>query len=126
MNLERWSREGIAPPRAAPLQIADPTQARATLALDPYGNAKGGLRTPYVDVPLFRYGVYMDGPGICELWGYQVPLDARVLSDLYSTTAIYREKIATATRRAVAGRWLTPEDAARVLDEAARQNLNLP
>lgn len=118
-NLERWSRDGVPPPRAAPLEVRDPHHARATLVLDDFGNAVGGLRTPYVDVPLVRYGVYMDGPGICELWGYQVPLAASVLERLYPTGRDYLEKVRAATRIAVAERWFTPEDGQRVLKEAA-------
>jgi hypothetical protein len=49
----------VPPPRAQPLEIADLGNTRATLALDELGNARGGVRTPYVDVPLVRYGVYM-------------------------------------------------------------------
>jgi len=117
-NLERWSRQGRAPPRATPLDVRDPDHARATLVLDEFGNAVGGLRTPYVDVPLVRYGVYMDGPGICELWGYQVPLSRAVLARLYPSGQAYLAKVTAATRRAVAERWFTPEDGGRVIAEA--------
>lgn len=118
-NLERWSREGVPPPRAAPLEVRDPHHARATLVLDDFGNALGGVRTPYVDVPLVRYGVHMDGPGICELWGYQVPLAAPILAKLYPTGRDYLQKVTAATRDTVEGRWFTPEDGQRVIQEAA-------
>jgi hypothetical protein len=117
-NLDRWSREGVAPPRAERLEVADPLNGRATLQLDEYGNARGGVRTPYVDVPRVRYGVYMDGPGICELWGYQVPLDAAALKRLYPQPSAYVSKVKAATRRALEARWITPEDAARIVTEA--------
>jgi hypothetical protein len=122
-NLELWSRKGIPPPRAAPLEMADPAHARATLALHEFGNARGGLRTPYVDVPLVRYRAYMDGPGICELWGYQTPLPADVLHRLYRSTSDYQAKVATATRRAVQERWITPSDGRRIIQEAAAARL---
>jgi hypothetical protein len=118
-SLERWSRQRVAPPRAAPLDVRDPRHARATLVLDEFGNAVGGLRTPYVDVPLVRYGAYMDGPGICELWGYQVPLPRAVLARLYPTGQDYLSKVTVATRRAVSAHWLTPHDGERVVAEAA-------
>jgi hypothetical protein len=117
-NLDRWSREGVPPPRAQPLQIADPRSGRATLELDEFGNARGGVRTPYVDVPLVRYGAYMDGPGICVLWGYQVPLDRAVLKRLYPTPADYVSKVKAATERAADERWVTREDAAAIVSEA--------
>jgi hypothetical protein len=118
-NLDRWSRENIPPPRAAPLDIRDPANGRATLALDEFGNAKGGVRSPYVDVPLVRYGVYMDGPGICELWGYQVPLAPQVLRRLYRDRADYVSKVTAATQRTLQERWITPQDAKRILSEAS-------
>jgi hypothetical protein len=117
-NLDRWSREGVPAPRAQPLQIADPLNGRATLELDEFGNARGGVRTPYVDVPSVRYGVYMDGPGICELWGYQVPLDPAVLKRLYPARADYVSKVKAATQRALDERWVTREDAAAIVSEA--------
>lgn len=118
-NLDRWSRDGVPPPRAQPLQVADPHNGRATLALDEFGNALGGVRTPYVDVPLVRYGVYMDGPGICELWGYQVPLEPAVLKRLYLSPSDYVAKVKAATQRAMDERWVTREDAASITSEAA-------
>jgi hypothetical protein len=125
-NLDRWSREGVPPPRAQSLQIADPRNGRATLQLDEYGNARGGVRTPYVDVPLVRYGVYMDGPGICELWGYQVPLDRAVLKRLYPKPSDYVSKVKAATKRLLDTRWIVPEDAAAIVREAetAARELN--
>jgi hypothetical protein len=117
-NLDLWSRAGVSPPRAQPLQIADLRNGRATLALDEFGNARGGVRTPYVDVPLVRYGVYMDGPGICELWGYQVPLDPALLRKLYPHRSDYVSKVEAATRRLLDERWVTPEDAAEIVQEA--------
>ncbi len=122
-NLDRWSRRGIAPPRAQPLDIADPARGRATLALDEFGNARGGLRTPYVDVPRVRYGAYMDGPGICELWGYEVTLPAETLRQLYPTREAYVAKVRAAAEQARRERWLTAEDAALVVLESTTATL---
>jgi len=118
-NLDLWSRKGVAPPRAEPLQVGDPKQARATLALDEVGNAKGGYRTPLVDVPITRYAAYMDGPGICELWGYQTALRPAELKRLYPTRADFLANLKASTRKAVAERRLTARDGAALLKEAA-------
>jgi len=118
-NLELWSRKGIAPPRAVPLMVGDIAHARATLALDEFGNALGGLRTPYVDVPLVRYGAYMDGPGICELWGYQTPLTSDVLHRRYRSASDYEAKVEAATERSVKERWITLSDGRKIVREAA-------
>jgi hypothetical protein len=122
-NLDRWSRSGEPPPRAAPLEVGDPNNGRATLALDEVGNAKGGVRSPYVDVPRVRSGAFMDGPGICELWGYQVPLPPEVLKKRYPTPEVYVSGVKSATQRAVRDRWITPEDAELIEREASSATL---
>jgi hypothetical protein len=45
-NLDRWSRTGIAPPRADWIQ-----RNGNTTVVDEHGNVVGGVRSPYVDVP---------------------------------------------------------------------------
>jgi hypothetical protein len=122
-NLDAWSRTGVAPPRAAPLRVVDQSNGRATLALDEFGNAIGGVRSPYVDVPLVRYGVYMDGPGICGLWGYQVRLAPDVLKGLYPTREAYLSRVKASTAGFVKQRWLTKEDAAAIVAEAQAAKL---
>jgi hypothetical protein len=100
--------------------VAGAHHGRATLELDEFGNALGGVRTPYVDVPLVRYGVYMDGQGICELWGYQVPLDRAVLKRLYPRPSDYLSRVKAATQRLLEERWITREDAAAIESEAEK------
>ncbi|RYZ62048.1 MAG: hypothetical protein EOP08_12680, partial [Proteobacteria bacterium] len=59
-NLDQWVQRGIAPPHAPLLQVRpgitaesfDPEKAFVT---DEAGNAKGGVRTPPVDVPTARW-----------------------------------------------------------------------
>ena len=48
-HFDRWLRDGTPPPRAPRLEVRDddPTQ----FAVDDHGNARGGIRTPHVDVP---------------------------------------------------------------------------
>lgn len=48
--LHKWLHDGTLPPTAARLNVTadDGTPA---LALDEHGNAAGGIRTPWVDVP---------------------------------------------------------------------------
>ena len=50
--LYQWVDKGIAPPRADRI-----VKEGAAMALDEHGNPKGGIRSPYVDVPVTRYGV---------------------------------------------------------------------
>jgi hypothetical protein len=44
---------------------------------DEHGNALGGIRTPYVDVPIAALsGLGQTGSILCLLFGTTVPLDA--------------------------------------------------
>ena len=52
-NMDRWVRDGTPMPHA-PRITRDP-DAPDGVARDEYGNARGGLRTPWLDVPTARY-----------------------------------------------------------------------
>ena len=48
--LHRWVTDGVHPPEAPPLALA--SASPVTIARDELGNARGGVRTPAVDVPV--------------------------------------------------------------------------
>ncbi len=50
-NLTRWVRDGAAPPKAARISVENGGTPQARVVRDQYGNAVGGYRTPYLDVP---------------------------------------------------------------------------
>jgi hypothetical protein len=50
--LYQWVDKGIAPPRADRI-----VKEGSAMAVDDHGNPKGGIRSPYVDVPVTKYGV---------------------------------------------------------------------
>ena len=55
-HLFRWVDQGIAPPHAARVLLdRDVTNDGSTMALDAHGNPIGGIRTPWVDVPVAKY-----------------------------------------------------------------------
>jgi len=64
--------------------LSDGTRA----ALDDFGNAKGGVRTTYLDVPLFTYTIPNTGPGLCNQTGYQTRLP-----ELYKNYGQYVSKV---------------------------------
>ena len=73
-DLTKWVDDGIPPPRAARIEV---TNTRlGTVARDRFGNALGGLRTPFLDVPTATYAptdaVAQDTEisGLCVLVGY--------------------------------------------------------
>jgi hypothetical protein len=50
--LYQWVDKGIAPPKADRI-----VKEGSAMAVDEHGNPKGGIRSPYVDVPVTKYGV---------------------------------------------------------------------
>lgn len=79
--LDRWSRTGAAAP-AAPRLEAD--AEGAGFVLDDHGNARGGVRTPWMDVPTATYsGLGQKGERFAALFGRTVTFGAPILQELY-------------------------------------------
>lgn len=97
-HLLSWVAYGIVPPRAPYIAVnpGDQVIDGTRVALDQYGNAIGGIRTTYLDDPIFRYTIpdynipNSAGPSfICSLAGYQTPLQQSVLHSLYKNEGQY-------------------------------------
>ena len=52
-RLFRWAEDGVSPPCAPHIELATPEPATSSIT-DENGNAVGGLRSPFVDIPLAR------------------------------------------------------------------------
>jgi alpha/beta hydrolase family protein len=52
-NLMQWIDRSVPPPRADRIEVTDTTPVQ--IARDDSGNALGGVRTPYLDVPTGTY-----------------------------------------------------------------------
>jgi len=116
-RLNRWVTDGVAPPLAARLDVKPGTPP--VINRDAYGNARGGVRTPLVDVPIARLdGDRNAGSLFCFLFGHTVPLDSAALSALYPTHRAYVDKFTQATRAAVKAGFVLPSDAARLVAAA--------
>lgn len=87
-HLDRWVRDGNAAPRVPRLTVAGgpfPSIARGS-----HGNAKGGIRTPIIDMPIATYTRDPNSPGVNrELEGTTVHLSAATLGSLYPTRGLY-------------------------------------
>jgi hypothetical protein len=127
-SLVRWIETGIAPAHGAPIQV-DTTTTPAHIVRDAQGNALGGVRTPYLDVPVTTY-VPSDSvahvtaqSGFCVLYGYNLPFDAAKLQTLYRNHGDYVSQFARGAIEAVRdGFWLLP-DAIHAIERAARSNV---
>src|SRR5262249_48792243 len=114
-HLEGWARNGTAAPHAPLLTT---TGEGATLALrrDEHGNARGGLRTPWVEVPTaVLTGIGATGGGFTFLFGVTRPFDATQLAALYpGGVDEYMKRFEAAAESARAERYLLDEDSAEI------------
>jgi hypothetical protein len=112
--LDRWVATGKAPPKAARLDLTAPDKAGAapTLALDASGNARGGIRTPWVDAPTAKLsGFGNTGGPYGFLVGSTQPFDTATLSKLYpGGKADYLKKFDVSLASAVKAGFILPAD----------------
>lgn len=121
--LDRWLRSGR-PPASTPLiALAPPSPASATpvLQTDAHGIARGGIRTPWTEVPtMLLSGVGNSGPFLAQLLGIGEPFDKATLARLYpGGKDDYLRRFIAALDQATAAGHLLPEDRAEILAVAA-------
>ena len=88
------------PPPSMPLFEVDGTGN--AYAVDAAGNAKGAIRTPYVDVPIATLGgLGQTGNAFCSLFGSTVPFDAVALKARYGSHDAFVTQWTTAMKKAV-------------------------
>lgn len=139
--LDRWVTERRPPPRAerftfAGTPLADeriPPGARP-LARDRHGNVLGGIRTPWVEVPVARYSPHSTPrPGACTpsplapmtdanqvaaMIGHMVPFPPGTLRSLYPSRADYLTRYWQSCRRLADLGFLLSEEMTLLIDEA--------
>lgn len=109
-NLDAWVRKGVAPPRAERIRVTGADTANPLIERDANGNALGGVRNAYVDVPLAAYN--QRGP--CGGNGVKVPFSWERLDELYGNYRSYARKFGVAVDRDVEQRWVPAAYAARM------------
>ena len=113
-SLIRWVADGVAPPRAPRLEINGTAYVR-----DEFGNVKGGIRTPLVDVPVDTLSGESGGGSVaCLLFGTTTPLTADQLSARYPSRAKYLAEYRAAAERAITAGFVLPADRAELLAAA--------
>jgi len=107
--LERWVRTGK-PPRSAPRLEVRPGPP-VTFARDEHGNALGGIRTPWVDVPIATLsGEGQSGDGFCFIFGTTKLFDEAKLAALYPTRRAYVKPYKKSMKRALKRGFLRKAD----------------
>jgi len=124
-QLDKWVRTGVPPKPAPRLEIAgDPPE----FVLDALGNVKGGIRTPYVDVPIAK----LSGLGqprtslLGSLFGTTKLFDKATLKKLYPDHNTYVKAVKKSTNEAVKAGFLLPEDGELIKAAAAASDIGNP
>ena len=110
-NLDEWVKNGTPPPKADRIQVESGGTPAAAIVRDQFGNARGGLRSPYVDVPS---ATYYENFKDCRNMGYAIPFDWAKMKDLYGTAENYHAKFNAAADKMVSAHWIDPKYAARM------------
>ena len=124
-HLIEWVTRGRVPPRAPPIEVdRNPANDGSHLALDEHGNARGGIRNVWVDVPIAAYGVFGKGKTtatdrLCLLAGTKVPLPADKLKALHPRKDQYADAVNRRLQELVSQGWFLPEYVEMVRQDAA-------
>jgi hypothetical protein len=114
-----WIADGTAPPHAPPIAVEN-----NMVVVDEYGNAKGGVRNVFVDVPIASNGVLGKGKTpaqdrLCQLGGTKVALPDATLKQLYRSRADYQDRVNKRLDALVKDGWFLPEYVDDVRKDAA-------
>ncbi len=118
VQLEKWVKDGTPPPTAPRMQVVE-TNGSPVVQRDAQGNALGGLRTPWIDVPAAAYsGAAPQGSSVlCSLFGQTNPFTTATLQQLYGSKASYVQKYTDAADRTIAAGFMLPADRAAIIAE---------
>ena len=120
-NLVEWVRDGEPAPRANRIELEADGR---TIVRDAHGNASGGVRTAYLDVPVARYETVSErrpgapGGGRCDMVGAQFDLGHEELRILYGSKEQYVARLERRLDELVQDRWLLDFHARELLREA--------
>jgi hypothetical protein len=140
-HLWQWVDTGTVPPRADRILVdRNVTGDGSLMALDEQGNARGGIRNPYVDVPVKTYGVRNEGAvppitnahpfvaargaaaqnQLCGLAGYEMDLALTQLKKLHGSPKTYQAKVARRVDELTREGWSLPVYRDLILADAAK------
>lgn len=114
-HLVQWVDKGKLPPRASRIVVKD-----GAIVPDQFGNAQGGVRNPYVDVPVAQYGVPNSATGsranvtingqqpasfYCSIAGFETPMKPEDLSRKYHTVKNYQAEVKESLKKSQKSGW---------------------
>jgi hypothetical protein len=118
-QLDQWVRTGQPAPSAVPIELSDAEPAGPTL--DANGLARGGVRTPWVDVPIARTsGVGTEESTMSSIFGSGELFDTATVRRLYpGGAAEYLERFTAALDSAIQSGFILAADREEILQLAA-------
>jgi hypothetical protein len=140
-HLLQWVDKNKVPPRAARIEVDhDTANDGSPMALDAKGNAKGGIRNPYVDVPVAKFSVRNEaaatpvpnpspwivahGAGapaqMCGLAGYEIPMSKDDLRKAYTDKKHYQDLVKKKLDELEKAGWSLPVYRDLILGDAAK------
>lgn len=118
-----WVRDGIIPPHGSRIEVHEDGENKR----DALGNAVGGIRTPFLDVPVAAYypfcAVKRNGHSIVKhgLFGHTEPFSPSKLRKMYGTLSNYREMVEESAQKYVKDGFLLQEDLSSCVEDAVRR-----
>jgi hypothetical protein len=101
-HLLRWVEDDVPPPRAERIELTGQVgDDGVAIARDEHGNARGGVRSTTLDVPVATYQALNEPrdpdqdltPGSCLVYGSQLDLPADELAGLYGDRDTYVDQV---------------------------------
>lgn len=117
-NLVAWVRKGVPAPHAEPVRVENNQPV-----LDEFGNLRGGVRSPFLDVPTAQWTGASTGESFCFIAGHEKPFDASQLKKLYPDHKTYERQVAANVAKLVNERWITKEDGDEIIADAKKASI---
>ena len=114
VHLFRWAEAGVPPPIAGRLALSS-LDVVSSVQVDEVGNAVGGVRSPFVDVPLARYEAHSSPGPKCVLAGREVALPPAELAARYGDAGAYLAAFTASLDATITAGFLLEQDRADLL-----------
>jgi Alpha/beta hydrolase domain len=115
-HLFRWAEDDVAPP-TAPRIVLKVDDVVSEAAVDRFGNALGGVPSPFLDVPIARYEVHSTPGPVCQLAGRESPLPLEVLTSQYADLNTYLAEFTISLDAIIQAGFLLEADRAAILED---------
>jgi hypothetical protein len=118
--LNAWISEGRPAPHAERIALSNAGTDNVAYINDEHGNALGGVRSVWLDVPTATWTANSPGPAVCNNLGTTQPFSWAKLESLYGSNESYLARARARLDSLVAQGWLTGADRDSIEAELSR------